>query len=390
MEPGCPLIVTGQQIGAGWSPALSVVKALAALALARKLGGEAIYWMADEDHDHLEVASVVGHDGDRLRHHRFRFGLPAGIATGWLPWTEAHQAEAESLWGSLPKPAEPKLKGHVLALGEPLWRRGLRPFSPTEPHRRNVIQDELERWRAMNLEADLIRQAERLEGEGVKMVLDPRTQAAWFSLDPATGRRIRLEPGETPPAGTWLSPGAAVRPLMQSLLLPVTHAVLGPGERAYWRLCEPLWARVGLKAPEIVPRTRAFVVPKGFDFPKEQLPDLRAGNWGAFVQSAALPSLGLQMPRTSPLWSEALGKRVMDEYARFQQRVRRLDARFQRDQVKRAWGRDPEKVRQSLFPFGKDQERVLPGWFWLRDEALLDRMFEALGSGADLVLVEES
>ncbi|HJV88789.1 MAG TPA: bacillithiol biosynthesis BshC [Holophagaceae bacterium] len=390
MEPGCPLIVTGQQIGAGWSPALSVVKALAALVLAEKLGGTAVYWMADEDHDHLEVASVVGLEAGRLRRHRFRFGLPAGIATGWLPWTEAHQAEAEALWGPLPRPDEPTLKGHVRALGEPLWRRGLKPFSPTEPHRRDVIQEELVRWRALDLEADLLRQAERLEAQGVRMVLDPRTQAAWFSLDPATGRRVRLEPGEPLPAGSWLSPGAAVRPLMQSLLLPVTHAVLGPGERAYWRLCEPLWERVGIQAPEIVPRPRAFVVPRGLDLAVDQLGDVRDGRWSAFVQSAALPSLGLRMPQTSPLWSEALGKRLMDEYARFQQRVQRLDARFQRDQVKRAWGRDPERVRQALFPFGKDQERVLPGWFWLRDEALLDRMAEALGSGADLVLVEEA
>ncbi|HJV23398.1 MAG TPA: bacillithiol biosynthesis BshC, partial [Holophagaceae bacterium] len=384
------LIVTGQQIGAGWSPALSVVKALAALVRAEQLGGTAVYWMADEDHDHLEVASVVGLEAGRLRRHRFSFGMPAGIATGWLPWTEAHQAEAEALWGPLPAPAEPTLKDHVRALGEPLWRRGLRPFSPTEPHRRHAIQPELERWRALNLEADLLRQAERLEAEGVRMVLDPRTQAAWFSLDPATGRRVRLEPGEALPAGAWLSPGAAVRPLMQSLLLPVTHAVLGPGERAYWRLCEPLWERVGIQAPVIVPRPRAFVVPRGLELAVDQLADVREARWSAFVQSAALPSLGLRMPQTSPLWSEALGKRVMDEYARFQQRVRRLDARFQRDQVKRAWGRDPEQVRQALFPFGKDQERILPGWFWLRDEALIDRMAAALGSGDDLVLVEEA
>ena len=34
-----PVIATGQQIGAGWSPALSVAKALAAAAEARRLGG---------------------------------------------------------------------------------------------------------------------------------------------------------------------------------------------------------------------------------------------------------------------------------------------------------------------------------------------------------------
>lgn len=390
MESGTPLVATGQQIGAGWSPALSVVKALAALAVAESLGGQAVYWMADEDHDHLEVASVVGREGDRLRRHRFRFGIPEGTATGWLPWTEAHQTEAEALWGSLPRPAEPTLKGHVRALGEPLWRRGLQPFSPTAAAVRTPIQPELERWRALDLERDLIARADALASEGVKLVLDPRTQAAWFALDPHTGRRTRLEPGQPLPAGHWLSPGAAVRPLMQSLLLPVTHVVLGPGERAYWRLCEPLWDHVGLTAPVIVPRPRAFVVPRGLPLTPAQLPDLKAGRWEAFAHSAALPSLGLQMPQTSPLWSAALGKRVMDEYARFQTRVRRLDARFLRDQVQRAWGCDPERVRQALYPLGKDQERLLPGWFWLRDEALLDRMLEALRSGADLVLVEEA
>ena len=44
-----PVIATGQQIGAGWSPALSVAKALAALAEARRSGAEAVYWLTAED-----------------------------------------------------------------------------------------------------------------------------------------------------------------------------------------------------------------------------------------------------------------------------------------------------------------------------------------------------
>ena len=54
-----PVIVTGQQIGAGWTPALSVAKALAALAEAKRRGADAVYWMADEDHDRTEVALQV-------------------------------------------------------------------------------------------------------------------------------------------------------------------------------------------------------------------------------------------------------------------------------------------------------------------------------------------
>jgi hypothetical protein len=146
-----PVIATGQQIGAGWSPALSVAKALAALAEARRTGAEAVYWLADEDHDRAEVATVAGRVGDRLIRHRFRFDMRLGTATGWLPWTPAHQAEASALWGALPEPQEPTLRGHVLALGRPLWERGLRPFSPTDPTLREPVQGELERWRAMQL-----------------------------------------------------------------------------------------------------------------------------------------------------------------------------------------------------------------------------------------------
>ena len=162
-SPPCPLVATGQQIGAGWSPALSVAKALAAAAEARRLGGQAVYWMADEDHDRLEVASTVGFPG--------RAPGPPPVP---LPGPGAHRHRLAALdrgpagagrspLGPAAPGRDPTLRGHALALGAPLWRRGLRPFSPTDPAVRNPIQGELERWRALDLETDLLRQAERLE-----------------------------------------------------------------------------------------------------------------------------------------------------------------------------------------------------------------------------------
>ena len=384
-----PVVATGQQIGAGWSPALSVAKALAAMAEARRTGAEAVYWLADEDHDRTEVAAVVGfRDGRHIRH-RFRFDAPEGTATGWLPWTDRHQAEAESLWGPCPLPAEPTLRGHALALGEPLWRRGLRPFSPTDPAVRAPIQATLEGWRALDLERDLIRQATRLEAEGAPLPLDPRAQAAWFSLDPATGRRRRLEPRETPPPGRWLSPGAALRPLMQSLLLPVEAVVLGPSERAYWRLCDPLWERVGLPAPRILPRPSVFVRPGGWKLEASQLPLLRDGRWADLAPWTGGPaSTRLPVPDPDPAWPEAVQKRFAAELERTRIRLGRLDRRLHREAAAEALGGDPEALRQALFPFGRPQERVLPGLEWLRDEALLDRILDRMDGGADLILVE--
>lgn len=389
-----PVIATGQQIGAGWTPALSVAKALAALAEARRLGMDAVYWMADEDHDRAEVAATVGLFDGRLQRHRFRFDAPQGTAAGWLPWGPSQQHDAQLLWGDAPDPRDPTLRSHALSLGGPLWRLGLRPFSPTEPALRESIQHELERWRSLDLETDLLRSADRLEAEGAPMPLDPRQQAAWFTLDPRTGLRRRLEPGEPCPKAHWLSPGAALRPLMQSLMLPVVAAVLGPSERAYWRLTEPLWERVGLKAPRIIARPSVFVLPKGCHLEAESLSDfetLREGQWQAFsTPMGSPPSRRLEAVPPDPGWGPILGARFTQELDRARHRLERLDRRWMRDLAAHRFGMDPERLRQQLFPFGKAQERVLPGLFWLRDEALLNRILESMDGSKSLVLVEES
>jgi hypothetical protein len=385
-----PLIVTGQQIGAGWSPALSVAKALAALAEARRQGGDAVYWMADEDHDRAEVASVVGFSDGRWQRHRFSFQAPAGTATGWLPWTAEHQDQAEELWGELPQPAEPTLRGHALALGQPLWKRGLKPFSPTDPTVREPIQTELERWRRLRLDALLVHQAMSLEAEGAPVPLDPRIQAAWFSLDPRTGRRRRLAAEDRLPEGHWLSPGAALRPLMQSLLMPVTGAVLGPSERAYWRLCEPLWEVVGLPAPRIIPRPSVVVLPSGIQLSPEQLSLLRDGQWETIRPwSGGLPSQLGPQPEPDNRWPEALQLRFRREWDRTRSRLRKLDHRLHREAAAATLGMDPERLRQTLFPFGSPQERVVPGVPWLRNGPLLDQLLEHMDGATPLILLEE-
>lgn len=391
MEIRRPLIATGQQIGAGWTPALSVVKALAALAAAKRMGGDAVYWLADEDHDLLEVSTTIGFDGDRILHHRFRFTADEGTAAGWLPWGEVQQWEGKVLWGELPEPLEPTLRGHFLALGLPLWDRGLFSFSPTSPEHRIPIQGQLERWRSLPMEGLLLTQADRLEARGETLTLDPRTQSAWFSLHPQTGRRKHLAQDEPCPAGHWLSPGAALRPLMQSLMMPVTHVILGPAEQAYWRLTEPLWDLVGLTAPIILPRPSLFVVPKGLQLTPGLLSAIHHGFWEALSQEPNdLPTHSMDQLRPNSEWGPELSQRYLQTLSWTRRKLQKLDRRLHRDRAKDALGVDPERLRQKLFPLGKPQERVLPGALWLRDEQLLDRMLDALMYPEDVVFVEES
>jgi hypothetical protein len=388
MENCKDVVVTGQQIGAGWSPALSVVKALTALAEAKQRGLRPVYWLADEDHDRVEVASVVALWGDRLARHRFQFSAPAGTAAGWLEWTDKHQTEAQNLWGKLPEASEPTLRGHVMALGSPLWDRGIAPFSPTRDIDRYAIQAELERWRGMYLENELYSQADLLESKGGKLILDPRQQSAWFSLDPLTGRRNRLERGQKCPMGHWLSPGAALRPLMQSLLLPVKAAVLGPAEKTYWQLIEPLWDRVGLESPQILQRPTVFVLSdNSFDISVNELEALCLGQWELFAPAAPLKPSAVLFPEPDYAWGNAISNRYQAEISRLKARLKRLDTRLAKEAAEKRVGKNIERLRQMFFPFNKPQERVLPGWYWLRTPSLLDAMESELTSRAQTYLI---
>jgi hypothetical protein len=187
---------------------------------------------------------------------------------------------------------------------------------------------------------------------------------------------------------------------MQSLLLPVEAVVLGPGEMAYWRLIEHVWGRLGLRAPAIVPRPSVYVLRDG---PRSLSPDdlenLRLGRWEAFVASGApgphlttgLPPMPSQAQLPAPLeaWGGAVCRRFAGETDRTRKRLKRLDARLARDAAEKRLGKNPERLRQTLFPFGRPQERVIPGWLWLQSPALLDAIESALeGSAGGCVVVD--
>ncbi|MFW6089872.1 MAG: bacillithiol biosynthesis protein BshC, partial [Gemmatimonadota bacterium] len=50
------------------------------------------------------------------------------------------------------------------------------------------------------------------------------------------------------------TPAAALRPALESRLLPVAATVLGPGELAYWAQLPPLFAALDVAMPAVMPR----------------------------------------------------------------------------------------------------------------------------------------
>jgi hypothetical protein len=177
---------------------------------------------------------------------------------------------------------------------------------------------------------------------------------------------------------------------MQSLMLPVAAVVLGPSERAYWRLCEPLWDRQGLAAPRIIPRPSVYVLPAGDRLAADQLEALRLGAWDRLSHwPGILPTARFQAADPDPAWPEDLQMRFRREQARTGERLARLDRRLHRKAASEVLGGDPERLRQALFPFDTPQERVMPGVPWLRHGALLDRILERMDGSTSLILVEE-
>ena len=145
-----------------------------------------------------------------------------------------------------------------------------------------------------------------------------------------------------------------------------------------------------LPAPKILPRPSVFVVPAGCRVAPDQLDALRLGAWENLGSwSGAFPTGMVQEPQPDPAWPLPIQERFRRELARSRERLGKLDRRLHREAAARMLGGDPEFLRQSLFPFGRPQERVIPGVPWLRSGALLDAILERMDGTRPVILVEE-
>ncbi|HXD49366.1 MAG TPA: bacillithiol biosynthesis BshC [Gemmatimonadaceae bacterium] len=90
--------------------------------------------------------------------------------------------------------------------------------------------------------------------EGMSLVfLNEHGMKRRLPIDEATGLG-------TPPQGTFLSPTALLRPVVERAILPTAAYVGGPGEVAYFAQVSAVAAAVGVAAPLVVPRWSATVV----------------------------------------------------------------------------------------------------------------------------------
>jgi len=399
-RPDTVAIVTGQQPAVGGGPLYTLVKSAHAIAIARTLGANAVpvFWCASEDHDLGEAghADIVARDGSIRRFSGDLGGGRASLrfrpATAWWDALVAHchqhlDAGAGSAWLERHRPRSDEgmgawtcrllsalfsahglvcIEGHRL---RPLWRSTLRRA--------------LDAWPTERL-ADL---RQRLLNEGVTDPFGPLAQAPLFA-DRAEGRTaidkaqacalLSDEP-------TTLSPGAALRPILQQAALPAVAYVGGPGELAYHRFLTPLYTALAVAAPTLIPRCSLTLVPswvrRGCDR-WQVTPEALAG------QPPALPAHADNTLAELDAALRALAQQNLPEsqHRRMQAGIVRL--RRERDRLARSLARGDRHVAERpawgalqgwLHPRGARQERSLSLFqaVWEFGPGIADRLVEA-------------
>lgn len=292
-RPDCRVVTVGHQLVLAGGPAFFHHKILTAIRVARGLSATSgrpvvpVFWMASEDHDWKEIATVHGRErahswkpkAAEVPHPVGRLGLE-GLADVLKVWA-ADGLDNDVALGICAELGASEERGETLS---GLMRRWLHRWYGAEGL---VVLDPQDK--------DLKRMAATLwakefEGNGVHSALvgtEAMDGAAHvrennvFWLDDDSGRIGVIRDGdertwragsnmfETPQEGwdSWAesnalscSPGVLLRPLYQEFLLQSAAVVLGPGEWKYWHQLPQAFATHGLAFPSLRLRDHGVVV----------------------------------------------------------------------------------------------------------------------------------
>lgn len=374
-DPASVVVVTGQQPAVGGGPLYSLVKLAHAIVLARRLASEGVpavawFWCASEDHDVGEAnhADIVRRDGSIAR---VSADLGAGraalrwrpAAMWWEPLVTRCQAElGDGLGGRWLRERAPRGDEGMgtwlcrllrdLCAGEPVAACEAHELRPLWASRLSTA------CAAWPVEAIAARQRE-LVAHGYSDPFGPLPQAPLFS-DTAAGRIAVDGPGPLPVAE--LSPGAALRPVLQQLALPAVAAILGNGELAYHAAIGPAYAALGAQRPQLVPRCSLTLLPAWAERAADRLglsPEALADG----VQPAPPPEPPSGRLTAVAQAIERLGdpadRRIAAAQVRLRRELDRLAASLARGTRIAAGLPAPGSLAGLLRPRGQRQERTM-------------------------------
>jgi bacillithiol biosynthesis cysteine-adding enzyme BshC len=278
--PSSRTITAGHQVVIGTGPIFSIYKALTAVALAHRLSVEwdtpvlPIFWMATEDHDFAEVASLTVAGGTH-----FTWDGPPEMQGGDYPVGRMNVAGLTKVlkdWAAGAGLPEAWTDGLIAdthgSLADSFRRWMHRALGDTTlilidadaPALKSFFSSAISRELSGNgIESDVLQANQTLASEGIKPQAHVRSVNLFQFID---GRRIRVEAPAAEVSEVLTcdpadySPNALLRPLYQSTLLPDVGAVGGPGETAYWLQLRGAFDRAGMMMPVLVPRHGGLII----------------------------------------------------------------------------------------------------------------------------------
>lgn len=420
-------VIAGQQVGFAGGPIYTLAKLAGMLKLkrdneARGIPTTVFFWLATEDHDFAEVATL---------------SLPKRDAKQQLDLTAFRDRRPGSKMavGALPIPEElTHALIEYLGIPRPNWLRQGITFRDSFAELITAAVDgkfilvdallpELRRagaplfdgiltnWDSIQRELDLRAAALRRAGYEPQVVPRPgEPHTLLFELD-EQGRRHLIETARPLASPERTSTSALTRPLLQDFVLRPDLFVGGPSEVAYYAQIAPLHDLLGVAMPRVALRAHEMLAPKRivrtvarYDIKPEEifagadaLLATREPAGVAEVQTIAgnaRRELTEQITRIGELAlpaEHALARAINRSIGHIEYHFEKLTARAIRGLVRK----DRERyaaVRElvsTLVPDGSPQDRVT-GWFGYWQEYgqhLIDRMIEEAEQDEDVCKV---
>jgi bacillithiol biosynthesis cysteine-adding enzyme BshC len=427
-DPATVAIVTGQQAGVFGGPLYTLLKAVTAIQLSRRLAREQdvavvpVFWVDEEDHDWQEVRTAVVLDGSLAVHDVRLADVPgAGVqpvsslvldatiedTLGQLQRVLAPTEFTNDLMAQLRRryrPGAGVAAAFAGLLEDLLGPHGLVVFQSGDRAAKPLVSGIFERELANPCRtAQLAREAgQTMSRLGHDPQVHPAEDSvALFHLDDQGRRPIRRRDrqfavGETVMdlqalAGTSperFSPNVLLRPVVQDRLFPTICYVPGPSELAYQAQLGGIYREFGVEPPLLYPRAMATLADSAavrfldrHDLPLDALQARDDSALNRLLEQQLPPGIEQAIEETGRLVAErtealktavvgldpTLSGAVDTTRDRMRETLRGLHGKIIQAAKRKddTLRRQFTRTRALLFPQGQPQERVLSLAFFL-------------------------
>ena len=422
-DPRSVAVVTGQQAGLFGGPLYTLLKAISAIRLSRRVQqlhgvpAVAVFWVDAEDHDLDEIRSCGVLNADHqltsislpiaapahTPASAVRFGCEIENTLDELTATLPHTDFTPSLVSDL---RQAYARGNGLVDSFAMWLEqllgefGLIVFNASDPAAKPLVRElfvrEINSAGTTSLLAE--RAGERLRQAGFHSQVSPSPDSVALFLQDGTRRSIRTDGGSLrvgdesmePRAllnrlrsdASCLSPNVLLRPIVQDRLFPTVCYVAGPNELAYLAQLKGVYQHFGVPMPLVAPRLSVTLVDTAVIRFLSRA-QLEVEMLQPQDESALNRLLGAQLPATVEQAMRAAEETVLDRMTSVATAVAEVDptlsgaakstlGRMERDlrnlqnKILQAAKRRDQTLRRQfsraqsqLFPLGHAQERAV-------------------------------